>query len=175
LNRGLDHQVGIEARFPCHLTRRAQQAMEQLSSTTSLAWRVSMSRCSPVAPAASKAGASGRNPRTAALARGTQGCLQMQSPPLGSVETRSHSVLRKRPTFQSAFDQTLFTFEPCVARVTYAPPSDQRNQRGQAKTSQNQWQAPNQAGNFATLEGVSRSLQRVNAGQGVHGGDKRRR
>ena len=30
-----------------------------------------------------------RNPRTAALARATQRCLQMQSPPLGSVETRS--------------------------------------------------------------------------------------
>jgi hypothetical protein len=46
-----------------------------------------------------KAGASERNPRTAALARATQGCLQMQSPPLGSVETRSHHALRSGPLF----------------------------------------------------------------------------
>ena len=40
-----------------------------------------------------------RNPRTAALARATQRCLQMQSPPLGSVETRSHTAQRSGPNF----------------------------------------------------------------------------
>jgi hypothetical protein len=44
-----------------------------------------------------------RNPRTAALARATQRCLQMQSSPLGSVETRSRRAQRERPRIELTF------------------------------------------------------------------------
>jgi len=55
-----------------------------------------------------KAGASEQNPRTATLAKSTQGCLQMQSPPLGSVETRSHHALPKEPKISQSFDLKIF-------------------------------------------------------------------
>jgi hypothetical protein len=51
-----------------------------------------------------------RNPRTAALARATQGCLQMQSPPLGSVETRSHHALPKEPKNPVIYGFKSFSF-----------------------------------------------------------------
>ena len=92
LTRGPDHQAGIEARFPGHLTRRAQNGTTQFDDFLRVRIR---DGCTGVYRLQAKAGASERNPRTAALARATQGCLQMQSPPLGSVETRSHHALPK--------------------------------------------------------------------------------
>ena len=53
-----------------------------------------------------------RNPRTAALARATQRCLQMQSPPLGSVETRSHTRSAAAQTFPDSGPQIIYLTGP---------------------------------------------------------------